>query len=188
LRGLLGVRVEEFHPLAPDDRVKLASADGLNCSGDLWSETVQPAGARVVACYGGGVLDGLPAVTRHTVGAGEAYYISTRLDLDGYGALLAGVAASAGVRAEQPGLPPGVEAVRRHGDDRSWLFLLNHTGEAHEVPAGGLDLLTGTTASGVVRLPAGGAAVLREPDRDGVIVNAPNIDVSRSRGGPHGPS
>jgi beta-galactosidase len=163
LRGLLGVRVEEFHPLAANDRVKLASADDLDCSGELWSETVRPAGSQVVAWYGEGVLDGLPAVTRHTVGAGAAYYISTRLDLDGYGELLARVAASAGVRAEQPGLPPGVEAVRRHGDDGSWLFLLNHTGEAHEVPARGLDLLTGARSSGVVRLPAGGAAVLREP-------------------------
>jgi beta-galactosidase len=163
LRGLLGVRVEEFHPLAPHDRVTLASAEDLDCAAELWSETVRPAGARVVASYGEGVLDGLPAVTRHSVGAGVAYYISTRLDLDGYGELLARIAASAGVRPEQPGLPPGVEAVRRHGDDRSWLFLLNHTGEAHEVPAGGLDLLTGVPSSGVLRLPPGGAAVLREP-------------------------
>src|SRR6185369_13301053 len=39
LRGLLGVRVEEFHPLAPDDRVRLVSAGGPHCSGELWSET-----------------------------------------------------------------------------------------------------------------------------------------------------
>ena len=169
LRELLGIRVEEFHPLGPDERVRLVPAAGGDPAGptapvgELWSETVRLAGARAVARYAGGVLDGRPAVTRRRVGAGVAYYVSTRLDPDGYGALLAAVAAAAGSAPEQTGLPPGVEAVRRHAGERTWLFLLNHTGDGHEVPAAGTDLLTGVPVTGVVRLPAGGAAVIREP-------------------------
>ncbi|GAA3343805.1 beta-galactosidase [Amorphoplanes nipponensis] len=174
LRDLLGVRVEEFHPLGPDDRVRLtpAAAGDLwlpsGATGDLWSETVHLAGAHVLARYAGGVLDGRPALTRHTVGDGTAYYVSTRLDPDGYGELLATVAASAGAGPEVPGLPPGVEAVRRHGDGGPWLFLMNHTGDGVEVPAAGFDLLTGTAVAGAVRLPAGGAAVIREGCRPGL--------------------
>ena len=52
-------------------------------------------------------------MTRHSVGDGVAYYVSTRLDPDCYGDLLATVAASAGAVPEQAGLPPGLEAVRR---------------------------------------------------------------------------
>ena len=162
LRELLGIRVEEFHPLGPEDRVELSPAASAPV-GELWSETVHLAGAEVLARYAGGVLDGLPAITRHPVGEGVAYYVSTRLDLDGYGGLLAAVAAAAGVAPAQAGLPAGVEAVRQRDGDRSWLFLLNHTGDDHEVPATGTDLLTGCAATGTVRLPAGGAAVIREP-------------------------
>jgi beta-galactosidase len=159
LRELLGVRVEEFHPLGPDDRVELSGTLG----GELWSETVHLAGASALAHYRGGVLDGLPAVTRHAVGTGVAYYVSTRLTADGCGELLATVAAEAGVQPVQAGVPEGVEAVRQHGHDRSWLFLLNHTADEHEVPATGTDLLTGFSVPGRVRLPPGGTAVIREP-------------------------
>ncbi len=172
LRELLGVRVEEFHPLGPDDRVVLSApaapsmagdaAGSPVATGDLWSETVHLVGARALLRYAGGVLDGRPAVTRHAAGDGVAYYVSTRLDPDRYGDLLTTVAAAAGVAAEHGGCPPGVEAVRRRDGDRSWLFLLNHSGDGHEVPAAGVDLLTGTTVAGTVRLPPGGAAVIRE--------------------------
>ncbi|MEV7225709.1 beta-galactosidase [Polymorphospora sp. NPDC051019] len=157
LRDLLGVRVEEFHPLAPDTSVRLS--DGT--TGDLWSETVHATGARVVAFYTGGVLAGRPAVTRHPVGAGVAWYVSTRLAADAYADLLGAVAAEAGVEPVRPDLPPGVEAVTRRAGDRSWLFVLNHTATAHEVSATGVDLLTGGTADGTVRVPAGGAVVVR---------------------------
>jgi beta-galactosidase len=42
------------------------------------------------------------------------------------------------------------------------LFLLNHTGDEHEVPATGVDLLTRTAVTDSIRLPAGGAAVIRQ--------------------------
>jgi beta-galactosidase len=165
LREVLGIRVEEFHPLGPDDRVELVPAPGSGlpaAAGELWSETVQLIGAEALARYAGGVLDGGPAVTRHPVGAGVAYYVSTRLDPGGYGALLAAVAAESGAGPEQAGLPSGVEAVRRREGDRSWLFLLNHTGDEHDVPATGTELLTGSAVTGVLRLPPGGTAVIRE--------------------------
>ncbi|MCA2213130.1 beta-galactosidase [Jidongwangia harbinensis] len=157
LRDLLGVRVEEFHPVAAGSRVRLSTGD----TGDLWSETVHCTGAEALASYAGGVLDGRPAITRHGYGAGVAWYVSTRLDEPGRDALLATVAAAAGVRPACSGLPPGVEAVRRVGADRSWLFLLNHTTTDHEVDADGVELLTGAAVSGRVRVPAGGAAVVR---------------------------
>jgi beta-galactosidase len=157
LRDLLGVRVEEFHPLGPDERVRLCSG----ATGDLWSETVHATGAKVVARYAGGVLDGRPAITRHTVGRGSAWYVSTRLDFESWSRWLAFVAEVAGVRPVRAGLPPGVEVVVRRDGERAWLFALNHTGAEQDVPADGVDLLTGSTVTGSVRIPAGGAAVLR---------------------------
>jgi beta-galactosidase len=159
LRDLLGVRVEEFHPLAAGEAVPLS--DGS--TGSVWRETVHLTGAEAVARY----PDGGPAITRHAVGAGHAWYVSTTLDR-GYGDLLAAVAGEAGVAPVVPGTPPGVEVVRRTGGDRSWLFVLNHTAAARRVPADGVNVLTGAAVTGEIVVPAGAAAVVRttaEPDR-----------------------
>ncbi|MEE3921956.1 beta-galactosidase trimerization domain-containing protein [Micromonospora sp. BRA006-A] len=48
-RDLLGVRVEEFHPLADDEHVPLTGGG----TGRIWSETVHPAGAETVSAYAG---------------------------------------------------------------------------------------------------------------------------------------
>ncbi|MEU3456260.1 beta-galactosidase [Micromonospora sp. NPDC006766] len=158
-RDLLGVRVEEFHPLAENDRVPLTGGG----HGLTWTETVHLAGAEPVAAYAGGVLNGWPAVTRHRVGDALTWYVSTRPDGDTYQRLLTEAARSAGVTPVCPDAPPGVEAVRRRDGDRSWLFLLNHTDRPHRVPAAGTDLLTGEPVDDAVTVPAGGVAVLREP-------------------------
>ncbi|WP_428965468.1 beta-galactosidase [Micromonospora fluostatini] len=159
LRDVLGVRVEEFHPLGDDERVALTDGG----TGTVWAETVGLTGARTVTGYAGGVLAGQPAVTRHTYGAGVAWYVSTRPDDATYRRLLTEAATQAGVAPTCPDAPAGVEAVRRGGDDGSWLFLLNHTDRPQTVPASGVDLLTDATVTDAVHLPAGGVAVLREP-------------------------
>lgn len=157
-RDVLGVRVEEFHPLADGDEIPLTGGG----TGRIWSETVRLAGAEPVRAYADGVLSGQPAVTRHRYGAGIAWYVSTRPDDETYQRLLADVARSAGAAPTHPAAPPGVEAVRRRGGAGSWLFLLNHTDRPHRVPATGVELLTGVVVTDAVWVPAGGAAVLRE--------------------------
>ncbi|WP_234361422.1 beta-galactosidase [Plantactinospora sp. BB1] len=157
LRDLLGIRVEEFHPLDPATRLPLSDGG----TGRLWAETVRLTGATPSVSYVGGALDGQPALTRHGYGDGVAWYLSTRLDDDPYRDLLARVTAAAGAEPTCPVAPAGVEAVRRCAAGTSWLFLLNHTDAAQTVEVSGLDLLSGEYVD-PVRLPAGGCAVLRE--------------------------
>jgi beta-galactosidase len=94
---------------------------------------------------------GRPAVTRHASGDGVAWYLATRLDP---AAMLSRACAEAGVEPVLPGLPEGVEAVRRRGADGDYLFVLNHTDAPVDVA--GTDLLGGTGP-----VPAGGVAVIR---------------------------
>ncbi|WBB80669.1 beta-galactosidase [Micromonospora sp. WMMD882] len=157
-RDVLGVRVEEFHPLADDDEIPLTGGG----TGRLWSETVHLAGAEPVRAYAAGALAGSPAVTRHRYGDGVAWYVSTRPDDTTHRSLLTGAALAAGARPACPGAPDGVEAVRRRGPGASWLFLLNHTDRAQRVPATGTDLITGAVAETGLTLPAGQVAVVRE--------------------------
>ncbi|MEV6285810.1 beta-galactosidase [Kribbella sp. NPDC051770] len=148
-RELLGIRVEEFHPV---DEVLLESGR----RGRAWSEHLELAGAEGVDHYASGVLAGSPAVTRNQYGAGIAWYVSTQLD-----DYLAEPLREAGV--ERPDLPEGVELVRRTGADASWTFLINHTDAAAVVPADGVELVSGQEVAESMELPAGGWAVVRSP-------------------------
>ena len=160
LREVLGIRVEEHRPLPPD--LEVALSDGS--TGTSWSEDLRSEGAEVRAAYTDGALAGKPALTRHRFGAGTGWYLSTRLDDTAYGALLGRVLAEAGVAPVLPGVPPGVDAVRRRGGGLSWLFVLNHGGAPVRLgTVRGTELLTGTAVpSDGLSLPPGGVAVVRE--------------------------
>ena len=114
LRDVLGVRVEEFHPLHPGTSAPLAMADA-ELTGHVWTERLRTEGAEVLAAYAAGPLAGLPALTRHPFGAGTAWYLSTLLAADDLTTLLRGAATAAGLpRAARPRRPaPGAARPRR---------------------------------------------------------------------------
>ncbi|GGS31829.1 beta-galactosidase [Streptomyces griseoviridis] len=158
-RELLGVRSEEFWPFLEGEAYPLD--DGSTA--DLWGEKTRLEGAEAVRVWAGGPLAGRPAVTRRTVGRGAAWYVAARPDERGVDRLVRALLDEAGVTPEVPGLPAGVEAVRRHrADGTRYLFLLNHTAEDVEVPAHGRELLHDRAVTGAVGLPAHGSAVVRE--------------------------
>ena len=142
--SLLGVRVEEFHPLPADGTVELSSGG----QGRLWSEDVEAVSAEVVDRYVGGVLDGKPAITRRQVGAGTAWYVSTSVDFE----------TAAGIFGLSPS---AVETVVRRSGDTTWTFLFNHGDTEVVVSADGVELISGSTLDGSLDLPAGGYAVVR---------------------------
>ncbi|MFG2728287.1 beta-galactosidase [Streptomyces canus] len=155
LREALGIRVEEYRPLRRDERITLS--DGTQ--GTAWSESLHAEGAETLATYTHGMLTGSPALTRNRFGTGHGWYLSTRLDDAGYGALVARLLDETGVGPETPGLPSQVEAVTRHAaDGRRWRFLINHSAEPVALPEPAHDLLTDALAH---ELPPGGCAVVR---------------------------
>jgi beta-galactosidase len=165
-RELLGVRVEEFYPLLEHHTVTLADGG----SGGVWTEMLTPVGAQVVTTYVDGPLPGWPAVTRRDVGAGVAHYVTTFLDAPSTQRLLHGICHAAGVATRSHKIESwapiieaaGVETIRRRGDGASYLFVINHTDREVDVPATGVELLSGTPATDSVHVAAGGVAVVRE--------------------------
>jgi beta-galactosidase len=163
LRELLGLSIEEFHPLARGQRVALSGG----ASGAIWSERVRPTdGTAGVRHFADGLDAGHPAVTRRTVGAGAAWYVATAPD--DLRALLVEVAAAAGVPL-RPKAPDAIELVQR-GEH---LFLLNHG--PTDVPladllpdSGGWSPLPGFAPAtggpdGTPTVTAGSVVVLRSP-------------------------
>ncbi|GHC98979.1 beta-galactosidase [Zhihengliuella salsuginis] len=135
LRELLGIRVEEFRPLHPQETVDVVGRAGADVSGagDLWSEVVDlvdDATGVVAAFAGDEELDGRPAVTRRAAGAGSASYVATRLDAPSRAGVLAELLARAGVEPELPEhLRGAVEVVVRRGGDAEYAFYINRTDE-----------------------------------------------------------
>lgn len=111
-----------IHTPAASNDVVLRAVDGASFSGKGadWGEVlaVDPdAGVEVIAEFAADDLAGLPVVTvRRGSGAGEAWYVATRLDSAGRAAVLDQVLGVA------PAVPRGVDITERG----QYIFLLNH--------------------------------------------------------------
>ena len=158
-RDLLGISTEEFYPLREQERVRLTGGVLDGRSADVWTELLTLRGAEAVSTYADGPLPGVPALTRRTAGSGTAWYLATRVDAEGTAALVRHLCDSTGIATSDR---PGVEMVRRTGDGTSYLFVINHTTAAAEVPATGTDLVSGQSCLGTLQVAAGGVAVVRE--------------------------
>lgn len=171
LRDLVGVSGEEWvglpdapTPLTPESSWTTAPAAA---AASILGERLRADGADVLARFGDGHLSGAPAITRHRVGDGSAWYLGAVVSDAALEAVLddaLGAAAVTGVLGDGvlPGgvLPEDVEAVRR-GDA---LFLLNHGGATRHVAVPGphRDLLSDADVDGQVTLAPGAAMVLIE--------------------------
>ncbi|WP_432747365.1 beta-galactosidase [Streptomyces sp. JH002] len=165
LRDVLGLTVEEFQPLRQHERVTLEGPDGHRLSADVWAETVVARGAEPVWTYTDGPAAGCPAVTRHELGEGSAWYLSTRLDAEGLDTVLAAAGMDARI-APREDLPRDVEVVRREGAAGRYVFVINHTAADAEVPVGGAgrELFGGRRVEGDLSVPAGAVRVLHLDD------------------------
>jgi len=159
-RDLLGVRVEEFHPLLPGVATELD--DGT--TGDVWTELgFADAGTEVLARYADGAAAGCPALTRRDLpGGGAAWYLGTLPDDEVLDGLLQAVCAAAGVTPVAAATGDVDVVRRRHPDGRSWLFALNHGEEPATVRVTGFDEVAQEPVDGVLDLDPGECAVVRE--------------------------
>lgn len=167
-RRLLGLRVQEFEPMMPDQSNGLIvskSGSGAAFSCDQWRDEIDLEGAEAIATFASDYYAGHPAVTYHQFGQGGAYYLGTRPDAAFMDWLLERACAEAGATPTAEALE-GVEITRRMGEGASYLFVLNHNPHETQVtlPAPAYDLLTGEERPPTIALPPFGVALLREQE------------------------
>jgi beta-galactosidase len=158
LRDLLGISIEEFHPLRASEVVELS--DGA--AADVWSERIHAVDAEVRVSFATGPDACEPVVTRNAYGRGHAWYVGTRPDSRALSALVRDVLADAGVPIDID-RPSSVEIVKRSSEEGSVTFVINHDARNEAiVRVTGTDLLTGQQHNEKIVLGASGVAVVRE--------------------------
>ncbi|MFZ4895247.1 beta-galactosidase [Plantibacter sp. Mn2098] len=159
-RTLLGITVEEFAPVLPGQALRLTSGKAATA----WSERTRARGAEVLDTFADGPSAGRPAITRHRSGdgAGAAWYLATHLDPEDLDEVLRDAARGAGAVPQGDERHPGLEVIRRADDERSYLFLINHSTQDVELPATGHELVTGAPVDSIATVPAGAVRVIRE--------------------------
>ncbi|MEV0175605.1 beta-galactosidase [Streptomyces sp. NPDC050803] len=162
LAPLMGVRVDEWDARQEEFAQYIPE---LDTEARLVFEIVLPRGAEPVATYGNDFYAGTPAVTRHTYGAGEAWYVATALDRPGVDRVIRRILDRHDLLGPYADLPAVETATRVAPDGTRLLFLLNHAPEPARLtaPATATDLLTGKRfqAKDPLVLDPRGVAVLR---------------------------
>jgi beta-galactosidase len=161
---MLGLRVEEFAPYAETQTNLILTQDGQHFGCRLWTDVIQLHGAEALAAYEHDYYAASPAVTRNQFGKGLCFYVGTLLEKDGLAWLL-DHALQAGKVTVHPSPAPGVELVRRHNGAQTWLFALDHSAEAVDVPLDtpGDELLSGRRLNGTLRLGPTDVAIIQFP-------------------------
>ncbi|VXB51472.1 Beta-galactosidase [Microbacterium sp. 8M] len=167
---LLGIRVEDVWPVR-DDEAFAVTGDGWSGTARTWAEVVRLAGATAAATATDGDLQGLPVVTRRSVSAGTAWYVSAWLDEGGLRGVLTQAAGEAGATAPIRD-DHRLRVTTRVAGAREYHFLINHGDTAAAVQGSGTDLLDGSVHTGRILVPGGAVRVL-EGRLDRARIQAP---------------
>lgn len=143
IRGVVGVRVEEFMPMGDDftgvpDRLELSNGAVAHDIADVIGSVDES--ATVLATFKDNPwtgMDGVPAIVANTFGEGRSVYVGARLGREGLALSLPEILESLGM-AEAGGSDGRVLHVEREGADGSrFVFSFNRTHETVRVPVEG---------------------------------------------------
>lgn len=126
LSDILGIVVEEYDCIREGC---LSVKWGELClTGEKWCDVIRMEGARKLAEADSGFYRGNAVVTRNRYGKGLAYYVGTEPGDMLMERLVQELSESNSIKGLLE-TPAGVEAVRRCGEDKDYVFVLNHNRE-----------------------------------------------------------
>ncbi|MFV0412885.1 MAG: beta-galactosidase [Oscillospiraceae bacterium] len=146
LRQLLGIEVPEYDCLRQGNG--FASWGGVQYPCEKWSDVITLKGAQALAAYDTEYYAGTPAVTVNQFGKGKAYYVGTEPGEKLAARLVEEWKTSIGLNSLGE-TTEGVEITHRTKGEKTYIFVINHTGETKQVhiPAGWAPYYAGQTGS-----------------------------------------
>lgn len=144
LRDILGIWVEEEDAL-PEETENSFTYGGVTYPAVLICDLLHTEGAEALCSYEQDFYAGMPALTCNCFGKGKAYYVATRSNGEFYRNFIGQICKEAGIEPVMDS-PDSVEITRRINKNGTFLFILNHDMQSHDItlPLGGKDILTDT--------------------------------------------
>lgn len=147
LKNLLGIWVEEFDALAPEQFNSITYNDNEYLCG-LLCDIIHPTTAKVLALYNKDFYAGTPVVTKNKYGEGQAYYVGSSFETDFLEVLIDPILSELDIH----GLgmtPKNVELSKRvHENGDEVIFLINHNNycvKIENILVGETDLISDQT-------------------------------------------
>lgn len=144
LRKLAGVWVEEFDSLPPGEANSFVYGNHTYPA-KMLCDLMHCEGAEPISVYEEDFYKGMPVITKNQFGKGTCYYVGTSSSDDFYEKFLKDICDACGIEPVMEA-PDEVEVTKRVKDDKTFLFILNHSRQEKRVviPYKGKDLLTGS--------------------------------------------
>ncbi len=163
LHDVLGIKVEEWQPLLPDEVVEIIDQTGQRTQGRHWVDLLHPVTVEVLAHYNGGFFDQRAAITRNRFGSGQAYYVGTRPGAAYLRDFFCRICTEQSIHSLiDAGV--GVEVSMRSDGANQYLFVINHTGTSQSVTLHGqkgIDLICEATIADQFSLEPYGVRIIR---------------------------
>lgn len=168
LKDILGIWVEESDAL-PETEANSFLYKGREYPARILCDLMHLQGARALAFYESDFYRGMPVLTKHSFGKGNAWYVGTRSDEAFYRRFLQDICKGLNILPAAEA-PEGVEAAIRENANGSFLFLMNHNLHTAEIPVSrpGIDILTGKVyvSGDTLVLSGAGVAILQRDCRN----------------------
>src|ERR1044072_4960341 len=166
LRDLFGVEIDSFYCYQPPsrDRNAIKFQDETSVPIHVFTESLQPKGAKVIATWERDFMQGTAACTENRAGKGKAIYYGSFFNLEAARYLLRRYAGEQQLRPLFADFPAAIEVTRRTRGRDNFYFILNHSTESVplQIGEGYVDLLEGKAVATSFTLPALGYKVLRK--------------------------
>ena len=164
LQEIFGIRLVETDTYYPKDRNTVVYKEKTYEVRD-YASIIEVAGASVLGTFKEDFYAGGAALTRHTYGKGQAYFIGARIEHtfseDFYGTLLkeADISSAVDVKHEV-----GVSVQVRQDADYEYVFIMNFTEEVQKIELGfeALDMLAKEIVTGALELGQYGVRVMKK--------------------------
>lgn len=173
LRKVLGIWSEEIDTLYENDynEITFEPNNSLGLQGSYraedYCEIIHTEGAHVLAAYAHDFYQSMPAVTVHSFGEGQAYYLASRNNSDFYDSFYSKLSEQLQIQPVLSAkLPDGVNVQLRSDGSQNYIFVLNFNDATSVIDLNEdrayFDLLTERSINGKLSIKPYGVFVLKE--------------------------
>jgi len=141
LSKLLGIEIVDYGIIGDYEDVNIVSNSGIEGKCSWWFEEINTVTAKSMAVYKGDAGNETSAVTCNEFGKGLAWYLGTVLNDDILETVIYDIVEKARIKKGIINRTKDVEVITRENEDRTIIFMINHSNEDESISIGNNKLM-----------------------------------------------